>query len=140
MTAPRTRFGRLASGHAARPSPGAAVASTNTSIDWARVVLDEPSQITKWILYLHKRQHPEASNLFAALQTVLESEIQSIKNRSTYRERSCQWSAYRDANLPCVLIDLLLEPGLFSVGDDDPSRKKVSYVYERRNVLLIISL
>ncbi|TCD61170.1 hypothetical protein EIP91_008832 [Steccherinum ochraceum] len=89
---PRTRFGSLGVG-----------GSGNCTIQWEQVVAQEPQNVVAWIQHLHQRQHPEAWQLMGHVFSILNS-----------WSRPPQWHAFSETLLPCVLMDIVTDPAMFT--------------------------
>ena len=107
---PSTRFGKLTI-----LEDGACVSNVN----WTQVVLYEPERVAEWLLYLHRHELKIIDDFIKvvddSLPTPEDLEDEKVLN-------SPQWKAYIETQLSCVVMDILLEPGMFS---EDPSTFKV---------------
>ncbi|TCD67064.1 hypothetical protein EIP91_000577, partial [Steccherinum ochraceum] len=81
------------------------------SVDWWQVVNLEPTHAVEWMQYLHSASHLEVHELIQYLSAIAnpEHEIHSTG-------LLVPWDAYVEAQLPCVLLDIISEPGMFQSG------------------------
>ncbi|TCD63137.1 hypothetical protein EIP91_005975 [Steccherinum ochraceum] len=116
MAIPQTRF-------AARyDEAGQPVIST---IDWDRVASEESHQVVLWILYLYRQQDSHIRNLLSTLKVILYHDEPGSSD---------EWSAYAEAQLPCVLVDFLISRDMFQL--DVTSFKHFSLGNEMLAVLM----
>lgn len=105
---PSTKFGKLVN----------VDGSANIhSIDWTRVALKEPQNVSDWIVYLHNNESPAIHSLLRRVQETLDE----IVANSQYME---QWRIYAQSHLPLILMDIVLDRKMFS---PDPNVFTVSF-------------
>ena len=80
------------------------------SAQWSQVMIEEPKHVADWLYYLH---HTE-DEAFLDLITVL---LQNIV-KATHNEEPLCWPALVKTNLPTVLMNILLDPEMFSQEED----------------------
>ncbi|TCD65185.1 hypothetical protein EIP91_003007 [Steccherinum ochraceum] len=86
-------------------------------VSWSLVVSEEPEKVAAWLLYLHRREHRIVYELAVVLTDVLKS--------VTRKEHPQQCKIWAQTRLACVVMDLVMEPGMFS--DDEDSFKNLVY-------------
>ncbi|KAH8094481.1 hypothetical protein BXZ70DRAFT_360123 [Cristinia sonorae] len=99
LVPPITKFGSLETG-------------IPTSNDWPKVIHHEPECVPSWIYYFHKKHMAaELYPLIRAMQGAL---------------KRLQWDEYGKCHLPCVLVDIICDKGLFSDDASDfPLREEL---------------
>lgn len=96
------------------------------SIVWREVALYEPGNVVQWILYLHRHQHLESNLLILAV-------INILGLGAVY---PLQWVIYAETRLPCILMDIFLEPDMFS--DQAGAFKACSQFIDPSSVSMLI--
>ncbi|TCD66127.1 hypothetical protein EIP91_001736 [Steccherinum ochraceum] len=99
--APATRFGQRAGGI--------------SSMQWLMVVAHEPRKVVPWIHYLQRRRENESLQALISSLARLMDQYHGVNG-----ERPPQWLALAETKLPCVLMDIVTAPGMFSPDDEDP--------------------
>lgn len=82
-----------------------------TTVDWAKVVVQEPHTVVQWFIYLHHNAHPEALRFLYELGEVLDITDRFGRLR---RPRPAVWTEYARQKLPCILMEVLCDPNMFS--------------------------
>lgn len=81
-----------------------------SSVDFPRVVSFEPDRVAEWILYLHRhKQGWVVTDLLACTHMHIRSHVHAPFP---------QWISFIKTNLPIVLMDIVLEPDMFSLEKD----------------------
>lgn len=75
-----------------------------STVPWKEVVSSEPATASGWIKELYRNERPEIYHFLRALRPSL----------TLPRMSSSRWAIHRDANLTDVVMDIVLEPGIFS--------------------------
>ncbi|THH26585.1 hypothetical protein EUX98_g7603 [Antrodiella citrinella] len=104
VSTPSTRFGKVVDVQDGVDS---------SSVDWKLVTRREPDKVCQWMHYLHRRAHPQVR--------VLLRELLSQQPHTAHGQYSLQnsgWFFLMRSDLPCILMDIVSEPGMFSDRDD----------------------
>lgn len=98
---PPTRLGTR------NPTTGVVDLST---IAWDQVALLEPEHVVEWLYYLHRHQ---SGSQVLALLTALSPGLGNYTNADT-----SQWEIYAQTGLSHAILDILIEPDMFSCEDN----------------------
>ncbi|TCD66133.1 hypothetical protein EIP91_001742 [Steccherinum ochraceum] len=75
-----------------------------STVPWKEVVSSEPATASGWIKELYRNERPEIYPFLLALRPSL----------TPYCMSPSRWAIHRDADLTDIVMDILLEPGIFS--------------------------
>lgn len=91
-------------------------------INWISVAIQEPDQVSTWIVYLHRRKEDAA--VLALLQAIGKLFIEHVVIPGCK-----QWLVYQATDVPGVLMEIASEHDMFSL---DEATYKVRYCPGRR--------
>lgn len=80
-----------------------------STIDWMKVVTDEPHHVANWLLYLHRTQ--DMADLSSFMDALL-------KGLADGHERPQKWDAFTAAAVPCVVMDIAIGSDMYELGGD----------------------
>ena len=83
-----------------------------STVRWSSVVFHEPEMVVGWVSFLHQRNCVKIRPLLHAVVSVL-STFKSEFSPSRTRMTPLRIKLFK-TQLPCVLMDILLEPDMFS--------------------------
>ncbi|TCD60012.1 hypothetical protein EIP91_010911, partial [Steccherinum ochraceum] len=94
------------------------------TVDWKKVVSDEPDHVASWLLYLHESQDKAATELLLALHSAFGGRSGETPGSHI---RPLQRVAFRRTVLPCILMEIASEKGMVPIPYCNNTFKTLEY-------------